>query len=431
MKECPNCGTSNGDNVVFCSTCGRKIGSLNRVNSITHSSSLKFCVSCGKRLTEGVKFCENCGERVMEDENPTPMATPVQETPVSVLNPSSEKLKEMTVEFTELAANLDKAAFDAEITIVNFNWDNKDVLDEINSKFEELSASDENYELVIKFENGPDVWDVESSLFEENDCVKEYYLPVSVYKFTDSPDDYDLEKMLWPELWEKTTLSVGETYKTEKKQFPAGTYEFTVGSDSNGARLVTVDAEKFENECDFSKFDDGASLASAMDYSDCGAEIYDGLYVPGSTFYLTIDKTDDEEDPRFPMRITFEGDSGIYAIDSKSEDGNKIYVAECNIITDKVMGCAHYEALYNWNSYGTNEFELNEGFNITDIIPYASEFENVKLDEEVCDGNHLFTGFSIITNDNNIFIGDEGEPIADWGYVVKVDEDGNTDWLYD
>jgi len=87
---CPNCGTSNGEKVKFCCSCGSKLEiCVQHPSSITCQScntknepGVKFCCECGNKLesctqpekracsacnTEmdaGIKFCPNCGQKM-------------------------------------------------------------------------------------------------------------------------------------------------------------------------------------------------------------------------------------------------------------------------------------------------------------------------------------------------------------------------------
>lgn len=59
MKECTNCGTIVGDDVVYCPKCGNN---LNRP---------RYCTFCGKELLSKGPFCPNCGNTI----SPTNMDT--------------------------------------------------------------------------------------------------------------------------------------------------------------------------------------------------------------------------------------------------------------------------------------------------------------------------------------------------------------------
>ena len=51
-KICPNCGTKNEKDSLFCGECGCKLPDENS------------CPSCGAPIMEGDRFCRNCGSKI-------------------------------------------------------------------------------------------------------------------------------------------------------------------------------------------------------------------------------------------------------------------------------------------------------------------------------------------------------------------------------
>jgi len=55
VKTCPNCGTENDNDAIFCMECGMKLDISNDVN---------FCIHCGTEVVPGARFCMNCGKLI-------------------------------------------------------------------------------------------------------------------------------------------------------------------------------------------------------------------------------------------------------------------------------------------------------------------------------------------------------------------------------
>ncbi len=64
MKKCPNCGTQNEDDSLFCAECGKLI------------PQGTVCPHCGAAINEGDAFCQNCGKKTDMDVLPT-VASPM------------------------------------------------------------------------------------------------------------------------------------------------------------------------------------------------------------------------------------------------------------------------------------------------------------------------------------------------------------------
>jgi len=430
MKICPNCNRSNDDSTMFCSSCGTKLGSLRIFNS---ASTMSFCTTCGTKLTEGSAFCENCGTRVagaeeseFEYEDNSGSIQNIFETPVN--NPAPGNQKQMVLDFTEVAANLNKAALNAEITIQNFDWENETVINEISEKMAELDNSGLKYELVFKIDEGLECWSFTNSLFDDHSCVSKYYIPVSVYKFQGWAEECS-EKCYMPDFWKSKLETEANFYPAKIKQFRAGRYTFSLSTD-DGVRYAYATKEDFNEQHDISEIEDGFDFACRISSTDT-SEIFDGAYVAGGRIELYIEKEEDD-DPRFPMTIYLEGDSGIYSMTYSTDDGYNLYLDNASIekYTWPFSKETHYEGMYGWDSHGSETFNIKEDFNITDITPCYTEFGNCKLDENICGAYGIFTCIRVF-DDSEVFVGSDGEPNYGMGYVVEVDEDGNTDWLYD
>lgn len=62
MQICPNCGSEQDKDVLYCTACGINIEEASRMEVLMKVVS--YCKTCGKELGEDSKFCMNCGTKV-------------------------------------------------------------------------------------------------------------------------------------------------------------------------------------------------------------------------------------------------------------------------------------------------------------------------------------------------------------------------------
>lgn len=84
MVTCPNCGTDNPNDALFCTGCGTK---LEKQVEASPNTVGKVCSSCGKPIGIDQVFCTNCGEKqtdipVQVSEPVKPTVSPVEVKPV-------------------------------------------------------------------------------------------------------------------------------------------------------------------------------------------------------------------------------------------------------------------------------------------------------------------------------------------------------------
>lgn len=65
-KKCPNCGTYNNNNAVFCKKCGKDFNSESVSNKRGDDKMVEelFCGQCGKTNSPESKFCNYCGSNL-------------------------------------------------------------------------------------------------------------------------------------------------------------------------------------------------------------------------------------------------------------------------------------------------------------------------------------------------------------------------------
>lgn len=75
ISQCPNCGSPLGDNLKFCPTCGKKLTETAAIPVVKEEQTLT-CPGCGAVLEPGTLFCPNCGTKTNEKVTPvTPQDT--------------------------------------------------------------------------------------------------------------------------------------------------------------------------------------------------------------------------------------------------------------------------------------------------------------------------------------------------------------------
>lgn len=60
IKNCPRCGTENG-NTSFCINCGADLRNITVQSVSTQSENARYCINCGALLSPGALFCVKCG----------------------------------------------------------------------------------------------------------------------------------------------------------------------------------------------------------------------------------------------------------------------------------------------------------------------------------------------------------------------------------
>lgn len=89
MKHCTRCGTDLTDSVVFCSSCGQRVGSPSEDSVVTSPAQamlgtaqgptrissaqqlrLEFCVKCGSHIAPEADYCSSCGTSRKEVAEP-------------------------------------------------------------------------------------------------------------------------------------------------------------------------------------------------------------------------------------------------------------------------------------------------------------------------------------------------------------------------
>ena len=66
VTSCPNCGTSNARDAIFCSGCGVRI--VRTEDAVSQPvANTSACPKCGAILEEGSIFCTACGTKLVEE----------------------------------------------------------------------------------------------------------------------------------------------------------------------------------------------------------------------------------------------------------------------------------------------------------------------------------------------------------------------------
>ena len=64
VKVCPNCGSENDKNSLFCGECGQRL----QEPMVANAADGRHCPHCGMILEEGARFCKKCGGKIEEPE---------------------------------------------------------------------------------------------------------------------------------------------------------------------------------------------------------------------------------------------------------------------------------------------------------------------------------------------------------------------------
>lgn len=326
-------------------------------------------------------------------------------------------------DFLELAARLDEVTNESRIIIKDFNWENKEALDAIKEKLNQISASESSKKFSIEFFWGLDFWDFENTIFDDARCITDYFLPISVYKFNGYPKK-KLEKCYMPYVWKDSPFKeVVNICGGAGTQFDSGTYIFTLSS-KKASKYIETDLQDFEKEFDVSKINNGYTFVNCMNnskYAYSDGEL--GVNLVTSEVLLKIEKKK-STDPRFPMEFKIKYDVSKNKRIITSSDGKEVFFGEDEISTNCLLQKSlFYEGLFDVEVCKSETFSFKKGFNFYDISLGFTSLNDSGICKKIPGTKMLLSHMAI---QHNYYVTlNEYEVKGGYGYVVKTDAENN------